>query len=208
MLKKIFNFILATILIVSCAACSNNKTPQSSEELTTGNTQITATEQVDNKDIKLSQTLTFMGFEFAYPEGINLSNSDYGQTFRYNSEIAVLIEAPSVAGIMLEVTDINDVATASEEYVVKTLENTVRELFNFDATTQSISDSKIINVNEIEMLRVEGAFMNTAKSSNVDFVGYYFLLDSDPIYIIGVPMNDNISVDTFIDNLAVNIKKK
>jgi len=215
MYKKIIALLLVLVLAVALVACGNNNTSDDPNN-NSQNTQAGDVENENNNNNKenndkgktnLSQTLTFMGYKIGYPEGVSMSNSDYGQTFRFNSEIAVLIEAPSVAGVMLDVKSLDDVVSTSEEYVVKTFENTVRELFSFGATTQNVARSEKKTINGIEMLRVEGEFSNTAKNTTIAYVGYYFLLDTDPVYIVGVPMNENASADEFIDQIANSIKK-
>lgn len=212
MIRKIFSLLMVLVMVFALVACGNDTNTYNPNNDETQNSQSSTTDitngsenNVDNTS--LSQTLTFMGYKIKYPEGVALSNSDYGQTFRYNSEIAVLIEAPSVAGVMLGVDSLDSVVTSCEEYIVKTFENTVRELFSFGTTTQSVTESQEKTINGIEMLRVEGTFVNTAKSTTISYVGYYFLLDSDPVYIVGIPMTDNVSVDTLIDQIANSVTK-
>lgn len=212
MTKKIISLLIVLAMVFSLAACGNdantdepkNDATQSSQS---GTTDDTNGDENQKDSLNLSQTLTFMGYKIKYPEGVSLSNSDYGQTFRYNSEIAMLIEAPSVAGVMLDVNSLDSVVTSSEEYVIKTFENTVRELFSFGATTQSVTSSQKKTINGIEMVRVEGTFTNTAKNTTISYIGYYFLLDSDPIYIVGVPMKESVSVENLIDQIANSVTK-
>ena len=216
MKKKILAIMLSVIMVFVFAACGDSESPQKSEGSNSKdnrnsnieNRQDSGTEDAggktssDDEMEEFSETLTFMGYNFNYPPSVNLVHSDYGQTFRYNKNIAVLLEAPSVAGVLMDITDINDAATASEKYVIETFETSVRELFNFDDTTQTIMNSEVKTINEIEMLRVEGFFANTRQDTEIPFVGYYFLMDTDPIYFVAVSLNENVTVDAFIDEFA------
>lgn len=216
MKKKIIAIMLSVFMVFVFVACGDSESPQQSEGSGTNasqnsnieSSQDSGTEDVDSKTNsgdemeEFSETLTFMGFNFKYPESVDLRNSYYGQTFRYDTNIAVLIEAPAVAAVLLDVNDINDAPSASEEYVFKTFESSVRELFNIDATTQTINNSEVKTINNIQMLRVEGIFTNTVEGLDIPFVGYYFLRDNQPVYFLGVSINEDVTVDAFIDAFA------
>ena len=219
MIKKIVTSVLVVVLVFAFAACGDSESPQKSEG--SGNKdsqnsniegkQDSGTEVVggktnsDDEMEEFSETLTFMGYNFNYPEGWFLDDYTYGYTL-HNKNFFTLLEAPAIAAVLLDVTDVNDAPTAVEEYVLKTIETRVVQLFNFDETTQTITNSEVKTINNVEMLRVEGIFTNIAKNRDtpleVPFVGYYFLRDNQPVYFVGVSINEDITIDAFMDEFA------
>ena len=216
MKKKILAIMLSVIMVFVFAACGDSESPQKSEGSGSKDSpnsniesrQDSGTEVVggktnsDDEMEKFSETLTFMGFNFNYPQSVNVQDYTYGYTFRYNTDICVLLEAPSKAGVLMDITDINDTVTASEQYVFKTLESRTAELFDVGTTIQTVTNSEVKTINDIEMLRVEGFFTNTWHEIDVPYVGYYFLMDTDPIYFVAVSINEDVTVDAFIDEFA------
>ena len=168
-------------------------------------------EYVEGKKAEL-----LMGYQFQYPESVEPEADGEGYSFRYHENIAVLVQVPVDSFLFTQnLTDLEDAPAASEQYVFEELETSVSELFDPDATTQTITASEIKTVNGIEMLRVEGFFTNTRKSSDVEFVGYYFFTEitpalttfNTPFYVIGVPLDDEADVASFIDEFAEGITK-
>lgn len=216
MKKKIIAIMLSVFMVFVFAACGDSEPSQQSEgsgaNVSQGSnvesSQDSVSEDVDSKTNNddemedFSETLTFMGYNFNYPESIYLDNFTYGYTFRYNTDVCVLLEAPAIAAVLLDVTDINDAPTASESYVIKTIETRTRELFWPDATTQTITNTEVKTINNVEMLRVEGFFTNTMEEVDVPFIGYYFLRDNQPVYFVGVSLNEDVTVDAFMDAFA------
>ena len=215
MIKKIVTSVLVVVLVFAFAACGDSESPQKPEgsgSKDSPNSNIESRQDSGTEDVggktnsddemeEFSETLTFMGYNFNYPASFFLDHYMYGHTLN-NGKLFILLEAPSIAGVLLDVADINDVATICEEYVIKTLETSVRLLFNFDDTTQTITNSEIKTINDIEMLRVEGFFTNTRQDTEIPFVGYYFLADAYPVYFVGVSINEDVTVDAFIDEFA------
>lgn len=208
MIKKILVSALTVSLVFAFAACGNDEVSQKSKESGTVSKQESDAEAVDDKTDKDKEAITFsetvgvMGFDFYYPEEVYLDHYKYGYTFRYENDIAVLLEGPAMAGVWLELTDINDAPAASEKYVIDTIETRTRDIFSPSRTTQTITNSELKTINDIEMLRVEGFFTNTSQEVDVPFLGYYFLRDNEPVYFVGVPLNEEASVDSFIDEFA------
>lgn len=217
MKKKVLATMLFVLMVFGLAACGDSESPQNSDEsgVESGwNADSESSPDSENENVEgetndgdetgaFSETLTFMGFNLRYPEGIKPLIYKYGYILRYNTDITVMVEAPATAAVWLDVADIHDTAAAVEECVIETLEEKVDEIFDRDATTQTITNSEIKTINDIEMLRVEGFFTNTNENVDAPFVGYYFLVDANvPVYFIGVSLNENASVDSFMDEFA------
>lgn len=158
----------------------------------------------------------FMGYQFQYPESAELQISGNGYFFKHHDDIATLIQAPADTILFSQnLTDLEEAPAACEQYVCEGLETSVSELFDPDATTQTITASELRTVNGIEMLRVEGFFTNTQQGKDVEFVGYYFFTEvtpafqtfSTPYYVIGIPLNDEADAASFIDEFAEGLTK-
>lgn len=158
----------------------------------------------------------FMGYQFRYPESVELELNGDGYSFRYHTNIAALVQVPADSFLFTKnITDLNEAPVASEKYVFEKLETSVSELFDPDTTTQTITSSEVRTINGIEMLRVEGFFTNTQKERDVPFVGYYFFTEitpafqtfSTPFYVIGIPLDDETDVASFMDEFAEGITK-
>lgn len=213
-MKKIFVLVIVAISLLAFSACGNEGAPIESDTSSEKNTVVSESvesqsEEIGNEKINFSQTFLFMGYNIYYPEGIGLSTTDYGKIFEYE-ECCIIVEAPSVAGIMLDISNVNDVPNACQEYVFNTLEGTIRALFAFEKTEQVIQTSSVVTINEIEMLRVEGVFKNIEENKEIPYVAYYFLggpAGNRPVYVVGIGMDETASIQEFMDAFAQQIKK-
>lgn len=217
MFKKIISMLVVFAFIPSLVACGNNNlyvdTPNTPDEQNTqtsrGDNFSEEKKDNDSANMDLSQTYTFMGYNIAYPSDANDRDSDYGSLIG-TSDYCLVVEAPSTAGIMLEINNINDAPSMCEKYIFETLEHKVRSLFDFDSTSQNIKDSTVITYNGIEMLMVKGTFTNEEKKREVDFSAIYLLAGDNgnlPVYIVGIPMTENYDVSKIVEAIAKNIKK-
>lgn len=217
MFKKIISLLVVFAFIPSLVACGNNNlyvdTPNTPDEQNTqtsrGDNFSEEKKDNDSANMDLSQTYTFMGYNIAYPSDANDRDSDYGSLIG-TSDYCLVVEAPSTAGIMLEINNINDAPSMCEKYIFETLEHKVRSLFDFDSTSQNIKDSTVITYNGIEMLMVKGTFTNEEKKREVDFSAIYLLAGDNgnlPVYIVGIPMTENYDVSKIVEAIAKNIKK-
>ena len=204
-MKKILLSILCAIMIVGIAGCGNSN----NTDLNENNDNLNNSENQNNKTA-FSNKLTFMGYDISYPSDAGKNSSDYGNLLG-TSEYIVIVEAPSTAGILKEVSNINDAPKSVEEYVISTLEHKVRSLFNFDSTEQIIEKTTKTTRNGIEMLRAEGVFKNTRDNTEVEFVAYYLLAGDNgnmPVYLVGIPMKDSpISINNIMDEMSSHITK-
>lgn len=204
-MKKILLSILCAIMIVGIAGCGNSN----NTDLNENNDNLNNSENQNSKT-DFSNKLTFMGYDISYPSDAGKNSSDYGNLLG-TSEYIVIVEAPSTAGILKEVTNINDAPKVVEEYVLSTLEHKVRSLFNFDSTEQIIEKTTKTTKNGIEMLRAEGVFKNTRDNTEVEFVSYYLLAGDNgnmPVYLVGIPMKDStISINNIMDEMSSHITK-
>ncbi|MBQ2946324.1 MAG: hypothetical protein IJY25_03770 [Bacilli bacterium] len=204
-MKKILLSILCAIMIVGLAGCGNSN----NTDLTENNDNLNNSENQNSKT-DFSNKLTFMGYDISYPSDAGKNSSDYGNLLG-TSEYIVIVEAPSTAGILKEVSNINDAPKVVEEYVLSTLEHKVRSLFNFDSTEQITEKTTKTTKNGIEMLRAEGVFKNTRDNTEVEFVAYYLLAGDNgnmPVYLVGIPMKDStISIKNIMDEMSSHITK-
>jgi len=204
-MKKILLSILCAIMIVGIAGCGNSN----NTDLNENNDNLNNSENQNSKT-DFSNKLTFMGYDISYPSDAGKNSSDYGNLLG-TSEYIVIVEAPSTAGILKEVSNINDAPKSVEEYVISTLEHKVRSLFNFDSTEQIIEKTTKTTRNGIEMLRAEGVFKNTRDNKEVEFVAYYLLAGDNgnmPVYLVGIPMKDSpISINNIMDEMSSHITK-
>ena len=204
-MKKILLSILCAIMIVGIAGCGNSN----NTDLNENNDNLNNSENQNSKT-DFSNKLTFMGYDISYPSDAGKNSSDYGNLLG-TSEYIVIVEAPSTAGILKEVSNINDAPKSVEEYVISTLEHKVRSLFNFDSTEQIIEKTTKTTRNGIEMLRAEGVFKNTRDNTEVEFVAYYLLAGDNgnmPVYLVGIPMKDSpISINNIMDEMSSHITK-
>lgn len=217
MLKKIISLLLVFVLMLSLAACGKNDSNVDTSNMAdvqntqTGKGNNFSEREKDNDSVNmdLSQTYTFMGYNIACPSDVRDRDSDYGSLIG-TSDYCLVVEAPSTAGIMLEINNINDAPSICEKYIFKTLEHDIRSLFDFDSTSQNIKDSTVITYNGIEMLMVKGIFINEEKKTEVDFSAIYLLAGENgnrPVYIVGIPMTENYDVSKIVEAIAKNIKK-
>lgn len=193
--------------MLGCATGCGNKENNINNEYNNNNANNSENE---NGKTNFSNKLTFMGYTISYPNDAQKNPSDYGNLIGTN-EYVVIIESPSIAGIINEVSDINDVPKVVEEYVISTLEHKVRSLFNFDSTEQITEKTTKTTKNGIEMLRAEGVFKNTRDNTEVEFVAYYLLAGDNgtmPVYLVAISMKDStVSVSKIMDDIASNITK-
>lgn len=180
------------------------------------NNQPEAPDEIWEEYVEGKRDEFLMGYQFQYPESVELNANGNGYSFRYHTNLAVLIQVPVDSFLFSQnLTDLKAAPTASEQYVFEGLETLVSELFYPDATAQTITASEVRVVNGIEMLRVEGFFTNTQKECDVDFVGYYFFTEitpafqtfSTPFYVIGISLDDEADAASFIDEFAEGITK-
>lgn len=210
-MKKLLALALAALLMCSMAACDTGIGPNPTEappQDTNPSASVPQSGENQTPDtIDFSQIVKIVGFKIGCPSNADVWDTDYGMSFWYQSKIAVLIEAPSTAGIMLDNTKLEDAAIVSKEYVIKSLETTVQDKFDFGSTEQTITKSEVKTINGIEVLRVEGVFKNTMQDTTIEFVGYYFLSKTRPVYIVGIPRKEDVSVAPLIDGMAHTITR-
>ena len=209
MFRKIGFLVLIFIFTLSFVACGNNTISEHNSKTDNGDKSSDEKKDKESVNVDLPQIYTFMGYNIAYPSDVNDSDSDYGSLIG-TSDYCLVVEAPSTAGIMLEINDINDAPSMCEKYIFETLEHDVRSLFDFDSTSQNIKDSTVITYNGIEMLMVKGTFTNEEKKKDVDFSAIYLLAGDNgnlPVYIVGIPMTENYDVSEIVETIAKNIKK-
>lgn len=207
MKKKIILSLICTFLMLGCVTGCGNKENNINDEYNNNNVNNSENE---NGKTNFSNKYTFMGYTISYPNDAQKDTSDYGDLIGTN-EYVVIIEAPSTAGIINEVSDIDDAPKVVEEYVLSTLEHKVRSLFSFDSTEQITEKTTKTTKNGIEMIRAEGVFKNTEDNTEVEFVAYYLLAGDNgtiPVYLVGIPMkNSTVSVNKIMDDIASNITK-
>ena len=116
--------------------------------------------------------------------------------------------APSAVGDFVGAQNLNDAVDKCQKYVIDIMELLNQDLFSAGATDQEVNETKEISNNDIPMLRVKGQFIDTLNSSKIDYVAYYFLLETDPIYIVGIPLDGNpAGLEEFMDEMAKHISK-
>ncbi len=216
MVKKIISLLLVMILVFALSACGNNEVPDDTNDTEQQGSQSENEDNTNEDDksdtnakVDLSQTLTFMGYNISYPEDASTNPSDYGNLVG-DSNYILIVEAPSIAGKVFDVTDISDAPVVCEEYVAHTLEHKMRSIFDDDSTSQKVNKTTEVTYNGIKMLLTEGTFTNDRNGTSVDFSAIYLLAGDKgnvPVYIIGVPMNDGFDVDNIVKTVAQNIKK-
>jgi len=214
MRKRLFILFILTSIMTMFIACGNNA-QQNEGDIGSSNKNSESelddrNEDLDDDKTNYSQSFMFMGYNFYYSDNIDMSTTNYGKILG-DEECVVIVEAPSEAGIVLELNDVNDVPNACQEYLFNTLEGTIRSLFQFDKTEQVIETSSVVTINGIKMLRVEGVFNNVEDNTSVPYVGCYFLGGPDnnrPLYAVGVAMDETADVESFMDEFAKQIKKQ
>lgn len=209
MFRKIGFLVLIFIFTLSFVACGNNTISGHNSKTDSSDNFSDGEKDKESVNVGLPQIYTFMGYNIACPSDVNDRDSDYGSLIG-TSDYCLVVEAPSTAGIMLEINNINDAPSMCEKYIFETLEHKVRSLFDFDSTSQNIKDSTVITYNGIEMLMVKGTFTNEEKKREVDFSAIYLLSGDNgtlPVYIIGIPMDENYDVSGIVETIAKNIKK-
>ena len=86
----------------------------------------------------------------------------------------------------------------------------MRSVFDDGSTTQKITNSTEKNYNGINMLLTEGTLTNDRNGTTVEFSAIYLLAGDNgnlPVYIVGVPMNNDFNVADMVEAVAQNIKK-
>lgn len=163
----------------------------------------------------------YLEYRFTFPESAEVKIKNTGYAFSYHDNIAGLFQVPiDRLGDFARknLTDLNDAPTAGEKFMFHLFETTYSELFDPNATAQTITASEIRTINGIEMLRVEGFFTNTQQERDVDFVGYYFFRKETPLlggapfnlpcYFIGIGLDGEADVASFIDPFAEGFTRK
>lgn len=217
MAKKLISLLLVFIMAISFVACGNNETPDNPDNTNQqGFSQAGTTDSSGDNDttntndkVELSQTLTFMGYNISYPGDASKNPSDYGNLVG-DSNYILIIEAPSIAGKVVDVKNISDAPAACEEYIAHTLEHKMRSVFDDGSTTQKITMSNEQTYNGINMLMTEGTITNDRNGTSVEFSAIYLLAGDNgnlPVYIVGVPMSDGFDVASIVEAVAQNIKK-
>lgn len=217
MAKRLISLLLVFIMTISLVACGNDDTPDNQDQTNQqGSSQVDTTDNSSDNDtsntsdkIELSQTLTFMGYNISYPGDVSKNPSDYGNLVG-DANYILIVEAPSIAGKVLDVTNISDAPTACEEYIAHTLEHKMRSVFDDGSTTQKITKSSEQTYNGINMLLTEGTFTNDRNGTTIEFSAIYLLAGDNgnlPVYIVGVPMSDGYDVASIVEAVAQNIKK-
>lgn len=216
-MKKVMALFIAIVMMLSLIACgdktldnpvtdSRQTNPQSNTE---GSESSNGATNESDTNVELNQTLTFMGYNIFYPGEEGSNSSDYGNLVG-DSNYVLIVEAPSTAGIILEVTDLSDAPAVCEEYITHTLEHTMRSVFDTDSTSQKIEESAEVTYNGIEMLMTEGTFTNDRNGTTKKFSAIYLLAGENgnlPVYIVGIPMSDGYDVAGIVEAVAQNIKK-
>ena len=173
-------------------------------------------EEVQKESVEGKKDEKFMGYQFQYPESAELQLNGNGYFFKHHENIAILVHAPVDTYLFSQnFTDLEEAPPACEQYIYEELETSVSEIFDPDTTTQTITASEHRTVNGIEMLRVEGFFTNIQQGQDIAFVGYYFFTEitpvfqtfSTPYYVIGISLNDEADVASFLDEFAEGITK-
>lgn len=217
MAKRLITLLVVFIMAISLAACGNSETPdnpgntnqQGSSQGGTTDSTVNHDKTNTNDKVELSQTLTFMGYNISYQGDARKEPSDYGNLVG-DSNYVLIIEAPAIAGKVLDVTNISDAPAACEEYLAHTLEHTMRSVFDYGSTTQKITKSSEQTYNGINMLMTEGTLTNDRNGTTVEFSAIYLLSGDNgnhPVYIVGIPMSDGFDVDSIVEAVAQNIKK-
>ena len=163
----------------------------------------------------------YLEYRFVFPESAEVKIKNTGYAFWYQDNIAGLFQVPiDRLGDFgqKKLTDLKDAPTAGEKYMFHLLETAFSELFDPDATAQTITASEIRTINGIEMLRVEGFFTNTQQERDIDFVGYYFFREETPLlggapfnlpcYFIGFGLDRETDVASFMDQFAEGFTRK
>lgn len=177
------------------------------------NTNPTGNNSSTNSNISFTQSEKFLGYTISCPTNCSISNSSYGKCFSYGTNCSVIMEAPAAVGSVFTVTNLEDAVDKCEPYICKSLESRNTTLFHPNATIQSVTDSKKVTINGIQMLRTVGVFNNTRDNTKIDYVAYYMIATSSnganyPIYIVGIPLEGSISpIEDFIDEMATHITK-
>ena len=219
-MKKIFVLVIVAISLLAFSACGNEGAPDEKGSHQVGESSSKDNTSEEESNVKgseddttmqndFSQRISFLGYDFGCPQEAALLATSYGNMFTYE-KCGIFIEAPSSAGVMLDVSEIKDSATICQEYVIKSLERSARALFAAGQTEQHIDKSTTVTVNEIEMLRVEGTFKNTKDNTSISYVAYYFLggpAGNRPVYAVGIGMDETASIQEFMDEFAQQIKK-
>jgi len=84
-------------------------------------------------------------------------------------------------------------------------------IFTHGNTTQTVDKSSQVTYNGIDMLLVEGTFINEYKQTTTAYSAIYLLTGENgkyPVYIIGIPIKDGIDVSDTIKSIAENITKQ
>lgn len=163
----------------------------------------------------------YLEYRLTFPESAEVIIKHTGYAFLYHDNIAGLFQVPvDRLGDFSQkkLTDLNDAPTAGEKYMFQLLETTYSELFDSNATAQTITAGEIRTINGMEMLRVEGFFTNTQQERDIDFVGYYFFREETPLlggtpfyipcYFIGIGLDKDADVASFIDQFAEGFTRK
>lgn len=217
-MKKKLATLLAVVVTFSLVACGDSSDTEQLGSNNNDNLSLSESESINNNvtvesDVDFTQAEKFLGYTVYCPTDCSIRNSDYGKAFSYKTDFSVIIEAPAAVGSMYAVDGLEDAIEKSEEYVCKSLESRNSDLFHPSATTQTVTESKTVEINGNEALRVVGNFNNTQNNTEVEYVAYYLIAStadgtSYPLYIIGIPLAEsNGSLESFMDDMASHIER-
>ena len=207
MKNKIFLSILCCGLLVGLATGCGSNTNVDNNNSTTNNSNNSETSK------EFTCSMKFMGYNIpcnheSTSDSSHFNNVDYGYLLGFD-DFMVVVGAPSIAGIRLNLNNIEEAPTKTNEYLFHTLEHTVRTMFHYDTTTNTISKQEIKTINGINMLRTIGTLNNSYNNMSYEYVAYYLMVENNPVYFLALPwQNTTKSVSNFMDNYAENITKK
>lgn len=209
MKKKIFLRVLCCGLLIGLSTgCGNSNETLNNKS----NNNIETNNSESSKEF--SYSMKFMGYNIPCKSKPTILDSRYVRDVDYGyflgfDDFIVVVGAPSIAGIMLNLNNIEEAPSKTNEYLFKTLEHEMRSKFDFDTTTNTISKQEIKTINGISMLRTAGTLNNSDNNTSYEYVAYYLMVKNRPIYFVGIPDNNaNKSVSEFMDNYAKSITKQ
>lgn len=213
-MKKIILLFVSLLLIMTVACSKDVHAKENEEQNSPATEQIDKEKEKDTEEDNVSQEsflntpYSYMGFNFMHPENNYITSTSCGEKFEYDASTAVIVAAPASIGEFLAVSSLDDVVDACKKYIYKDLEKAYRMYFTIDSTEQKVDKVEKVSHNGIEMLRVSGVFANISSNTDVQYVAYYFLTETDPVYTIGFSLVDpTASPADFMDEFASKITK-
>ncbi len=218
MTKRIISVLLIIMMVFALVACGSDNNAsdttatnqQGSQSGSSNNNDETKDTDESSVNADMANVLEFMSYNIYYPTDAMKNPSDYGNLVG-DSNYIIVVEAPSIAGIIHEVDDIADAPEVCEEYITHTLESKMRSKFDNGNTTQNITKTTKKTYNGIDMLLVEGTFVNDLDGTTYEYYAIYLLAGDNgnhPVYLVGIPMVDGYDVASIVEEVAKNIKKQ